>query len=172
MIPQTVDRIARTVQSSARSGAAVAGIFRASMRHIVAKVPLDGWCGLTLDPATLLMTGGVHEHGLQPTAIRRLLEIEYGESDVNLFSDLARAKLPAGSLWDATAGRPEQSARYRDVLRPNGYEGELRAVLRAGGCSWGALVLLRRIGRPAFNADQLALLAALSEPIAKERPLR
>ena len=37
MIPQTVDRIARTVQSSARSGAAVADIFRESMRHIVAQ---------------------------------------------------------------------------------------------------------------------------------------
>jgi DNA-binding CsgD family transcriptional regulator len=158
-------RVARAIRSMARSGGRAEDVFRAAMQEIRIGVPVDGWCGLTLDPATLLMTGGVHEHGLTPTAIRRLLEIEYGESDANLFADLARSRSPVGVLSGA-AGPPQQSARYRDVLLPSGYSEELRMVLRAGGACWGAFILFRRATRRAFSEDEVEQLSELSEPVA------
>jgi DNA-binding CsgD family transcriptional regulator len=129
-------------------------------------VPVDGWCGLTLDPATLLKTGGVHESGLDGSLMPRLLEIEYRERDFVQFSDLARQPSPAASLHDATGGRPELSPRYRDVMTPGGYEHELRLVLRERGRVWGAFTFLRRSGSPAFTRSERELLAGSSSPLA------
>src|SRR5688572_217263 len=66
-------RTERALRSVARDGRGTAEIFRETMRLISDEVASDGWCGLTLDPSTLVATGGIHEHGLTPTAIRRLL---------------------------------------------------------------------------------------------------
>jgi DNA-binding CsgD family transcriptional regulator len=158
-------RIARALKAFSRGGAGSVDVFRETMRHVAAEAPVDGWCGLTLDPATVLPTGGVHEHGLTPTAIRRLLEIEHGERDIHSFADLARAKSPAAALSGAAGA--EDSPRYRDVLTPCGYGEELRVVLRAGGAPWGAIVLFRKIGRRPFDADEVELLAGLSEPVGE-----
>src|SRR5579883_3329599 len=98
--------LVRAVRATVRFQAGPSGVFREAMRLVSAEVPNDGWCGLTLDPATLMMTGGVHEHGLTPGAIRRLLEIEHGEHDVHSFAELARARRPTGTLSEAE-GPPE-----------------------------------------------------------------
>jgi DNA-binding CsgD family transcriptional regulator len=160
-------RTERALKVVARGGAGTADVFRETMRQISSDVPSDGWCGLTLDPTTLVATGGVHEHGLGPVAIRRLLEIEYGEDEVNLFVDLARARSPAAALSVALGAALDQSPRFRDVLVPSGYGDELRVVLRAGGSSWGALVLFRTTEQPAFSKDEVALVARVSEPAAE-----
>ena len=65
------------------------------LRRVVA---FDGICMLTLDPATLLPTSEVVEHGLPDAAIPRLTEIEVAEADFNKFETLARAGSPAASL--------------------------------------------------------------------------
>jgi DNA-binding CsgD family transcriptional regulator len=137
------------------------------MRQISTDLTSDGWCGLTLDPSTLVMTGGIHEHGLTPLAIRRFLEIEYGEGDVNLFCDLARARSPAAALSASLGDSLEQSPRWRDVLVPSGYHDELRVVLRSSGATWGALVVFRKCGEPAFTKDDAAIVAQYSEPAAQ-----
>jgi DNA-binding CsgD family transcriptional regulator len=160
-------RLRRAIVALSRSGADLSALLEEAMRHIDAAAPADAWCGLTLDPATHLMTGGVHEHGMGSGAILRLLEIEHREEDVNLFPDLARARSPVGVLSRATGGEPERSARWRDVLRPNGYERELRVVLRSGGRAWGAMVLMRTSGGHDFDADEVRAVEAISEPLAE-----
>jgi DNA-binding CsgD family transcriptional regulator len=162
-----IARIQRQLAALPRSGASPEEIFRESIRQLRPYAGCDGWCGLTMDPATLLQTGGVHEHGLIPTAIRRLLEIEHGEEDVNLLSDLARRSSPVGVLSEAVSGNLLASVRYRDVLRPSGYEHELRALARSASRTWGALVMFREPRQPDFNADEKRLLQSLSAPIAE-----
>lgn len=130
-------------------------------------VPVDGWCGLTLDPATLIKTGGVHESGLPDELFPRLLDIEYGERDVNLFADLARQPSPVAVLHEATEGRPESSPRFRDVMAPSGYGQELRLVLRERGRVWGAFTLLRRGSARPFSRPERRVLAELSSPLAE-----
>ena len=56
---------------------------------------------------------------------------EFLVPDVNLYRDIARARVPAAGLR-ATVADPDQSARYREFLDPLGYGDELRAVLRVG----------------------------------------
>ncbi len=147
-----------------RQGGGAEDVFRETMRQVAGEVACDGWCGLTLDPSTLVATGGIHEHGLTPTAIRRLLEIEYGEGDLNLFVDLARARSPSAVLSLSAGALLESCPRWRDVLVPSGYKDELRVVLRSGGNTWGAFVLFRGRGSPDFTAQEAALLALISEP--------
>ena len=75
--------------------------------------------------------------------------------------------MPAGALRLATRERPARSARYRDFLRPHGFDDELRAVMRTDGAAWAAVGLFRERGRPPFDAAETELVARLSAPIAE-----
>ncbi|MFJ9768756.1 LuxR C-terminal-related transcriptional regulator [Streptomyces erythrochromogenes] len=130
-------------------------------------VGTDGVCGLTLDPATLLHTGGFHHRGVPHTHLPRLLQIEYGEEDVNQFPALVRTGGTAAGLWQATRRRPQSSSRYRDVYRPAGMGDEMRVLLRTGRTVWGALVLHRGGDRAPFGDDEIAALTTLAPPVAQ-----
>ena len=128
----------------------------------------DGVCMLTFDPATLLPTGEVVENGLPPAATTRMAEIEVGpEDDVNKFTELARAGKHARSLSEATGGHLDQSRRHREVRRPHGWGDELRAALVSDATTWGAIILLREGGRPAFAPGDVAVVEQLTNHLAE-----
>ena len=129
-------------------------------------VPADLWCGLLLDPATGMNTGGYHDEGLPLEVLPRLLELEVGAEDVNQLPELARGRTGVSTLHRATGGRPEDSARYREVVVPAGMGPELRAVLRHRGRPWGAVVLFRGAGAPDFTRAEVDLVAALAPDVA------
>ena len=135
-------------------------------RSLRKAVPFDGTCLLTIDPATLLPTGEVVENGLPPAATTRLTEIELREPDLNKFTALAHARVPAASLSAATGGDLDRSLRQRELRRPNGFADELRAVLTGPGGSWGALTLLRMSTRPAFAPADVRFVASLGPVLA------
>lgn len=130
-------------------------------------VGYDRWCGLVLDPATLMTTSGYHRDGLPGHLVPRLLQLEAEDNDVNGMSALARSPVGVSTLDRATGGRPESSERYRDVLVPGGLGRELRAVLRERATGWGGLVLYRETAAPDFTDEQVALVADVSEIIAR-----
>jgi DNA-binding CsgD family transcriptional regulator len=123
-------------------------------------VPFDGACWHTLDPGSDLIT----HHRLQdiPDRFEVLAENEYAVEDVNKFHQLARAERKAATLSEATGGRPERSARFRDLLTPAGVGPELRSAFVADGATWGALILVRQAGRPDFEDADVELLASAS----------
>lgn len=130
-------------------------------------VGFDQWCGLLMDPSTLLNTGGYHEEGFPFEHMPRLLEIEYGVGDVNAFPSLAR--LPAGvsTLERATEGDRSGSPRFRDVLAPSGCGQELRAVVRdRGGSTWGAFTLFRPTADRDFTDEQCRFMSTVAVDIA------
>jgi DNA-binding CsgD family transcriptional regulator len=129
-------------------------------------VPSDLWCGLLLDPATVMNTGGYHDEGLPLEVLPRLLELEVGADDVNQFPALTRDRAGVSTIHRRTGGRPETSARYRDVMLPSGMGPELRAVLRDRGRPWGAIALFRETGAPDFSEAEVELVAALAPDIA------
>lgn len=141
-------------------------VHRAAAARLVDAVPFDRWCGLVVDPATVMATGGYHEEGLPPERIPRLLEVECTD-DVNVLPALARSPSGVSTIDLATEGRPERSARYNDVLAPSGLGRELRAVLRERNVCWGGLVLLRETSAPDFTAAELRLVAEAGEEIAR-----
>lgn len=134
---------------------------------VPAAVPVDGVCGLTLDPATLMHTGGFHEKGVPHTHLPRLLDIEYGEEDVNHFPHLVRTGRLAAGLWQTTRCRPHTSLRYRDVYRPTGLGDEMRVVLRGRHTVWGALVLHRGGDRDPFGEEEVAAVESLAPVVAE-----
>lgn len=129
-------------------------------------VPADRWCGLLLDPATVMNTGGYHEEGLPLEVLPRLLELEVGADDVNQLPALARDRSGVATIHRRTGGRPELSARYRDVVVPAGMGPELRAVLRDRGRPWGAFAFFREAGAPDFGTAEIELVAALAPDVA------
>ena len=128
-------------------------------------VPFDGACWHTVDPGSDLIT----QHRLQdiPDRFPILANNEYAVDDVNKFADLAHAARKAATLHDATAGHPERSPRFRDLLTPAGLGSELRSAFVADGATWGALILVRRAGQPEFDNREVDLLASASALFAR-----
>jgi DNA-binding CsgD family transcriptional regulator len=138
----------------------------AAARVLRPVVPFDGMCVVTMDPATLLVTGHVIENGLPEEATPRLAELEVLEPDFNKFAELARAASPAASLSEATGGRLERSRRHRELRGPHGLEDELRAAFASDSGTWGGIVLMREAGTAHFTAADTRMLASLSPHLA------
>ena len=163
MAGRSFSTIAKEFRALPRSDQPVEALVHAALQLTLASVPADGWGVFTLDPATLLATRAVGDSALDAGARRRLFDIEYGEEDVAKFSTLSRELTPIGSLSDATERELTKSKRYRDVLAPAGYEHELRAALRSGKHTWGALFLLRRAATGDFVAEEEAFVRELAD---------
>jgi DNA-binding CsgD family transcriptional regulator len=147
----------------------VADVFAQASSRLRRLVPFDAAAWVASDPATGLPVA--------PSRIENMEEAEPGHclafwrrehltGDVNLFRDLARADRPAAALRHGVAD-PAVSARYREFVKPLGFDDELRAVLRAGGSPWATVTLLRRPGGDPFTAEETELVASLSEPLAE-----
>ncbi|MGZ4173694.1 MAG: hypothetical protein ACXVQR_04370, partial [Solirubrobacteraceae bacterium] len=130
----------------------------------------DAACWHTLDPQTRLMTSdapdeliseGVFTAETAPDAGARLVASEYFVKDVNTFASLASRRVPVGILSHTTAGHPERSPRYRDLLSPAGIPFEMRAAFVSRGRCWGA------VGVPQAHAS-----AHRSDPVRPGRDER
>ena len=107
MTPSTTvrDRIERLCRSATDPLA----LFREVVPVLDRAVPSDLWCGLLLDPATVMNTGGYHDEGLPLEVLPRLLELEVGADDVNQFPALARDRSGVATIHRAHR-RPARSA--------------------------------------------------------------
>jgi DNA-binding CsgD family transcriptional regulator len=127
-------------------------------------VPFDAAFWSTLDPETLLFTAP-HQHEVPPDTVPYFLENEFVADDVNKFTALARDTSGVRTLAQATGGKLEASARYRDLFRGLGLGDELRAVLRVGGACWGCLCLHREDGTP-FSEQEVQYVRRLAPQLA------
>ena len=160
-VRQEIVRLAHTRSDSFALRQAVADRLR---KH----VPFDAFCWWTTDPATMFLTTSVAEWWEMPSA--ECIEIhrnEYLVEDFNKFRDLARAEARAASLATATAGKLERSHRYREMMRPDGFEAELRAAQVVDGACWGALALYRRGDTAAFDQRKVEFVAGLGPHLAQ-----
>jgi len=134
--------------------------------HILARfLAFDAACGHTMDPATLLLTRQFSEQ-FDADGFAQVCRNEYLQPDVNKFASLLDRTTPVGTLTEATAGRPDRSHRYREILRPFGFGPELRATFTTGGSCWASLVLLRHSNGPEFSPDQQGFVASVGPYIA------
>jgi DNA-binding CsgD family transcriptional regulator len=162
----TATTVRDRIERLCRSATDPLALYRDVVPVLDRAVPSDLWCGLLLDPATVMNTGGYHDEGLPLEVLPRLLELEVGAEDVNQLPALARDRSGVSTIHRSTGGRPERSARYRDVMVPAGMGPELRAALRDRGRPWGALVFFREAGAPDFSEAEIQLVAALAPDIA------
>jgi DNA-binding CsgD family transcriptional regulator len=138
-------------------------------------VPNDASCWHTIDPQTRLLTSdeprelvatGILDPGTVDAAGEVIVRSEYLGEDANSFAALAARRAPVGILAQATRGRPERSARYRDLLEPAGIPHELRAAFVTRGRVWGAVHIARRAGSGAFERRDAEALAQVVPAIA------
>jgi DNA-binding CsgD family transcriptional regulator len=155
------------VRRACRTGPDPLAVQRTVAAALPAAVPFDRWCGLLLDPATLLATTGYHGEGLPEEVVPRLLEIEAADEDVNGMPELVRSGAGVSTIDRATGGRPQESERYRDVLAPSGLGREMRAVLRDRATGWGSVIMFRETSAPDFTDDEVAFVQSISEDLAR-----
>lgn len=160
-----IDRTLRRINGDLRTAEATLDVLDTATSGITRLVPADIWCGVVLDPSTLLDTGGQHRNGFPPATMPRLFEIEHIEQDdVDSLRALARRRDAVSLLSDSTGGDLSTSKYYRDILRPLGLRDELRVLLRQGGRTWGLLVLCRAADSSPFTETDLAAARQISEP--------
>jgi len=129
-------------------------------------IPHDGAVWFGVDPATLLVASPMRVEAQEASSCDAFWHHEFHVADTAQFVDLARSPEPAASLHLSLDGDLIRSARYRGLLRPQGYEDELRAVLRTGESTWGIVGLMREGGRTAFDAEEVTLMSKASPIIA------
>lgn len=161
-VPQAAAALER-VCSSVSDGDSLLAAVHAEVQRVV---PSDGAFWVGLDPSTLLTTSPSRLENVDTSHCSEFWRLEFLGQDANLMRDLARRPLPAATLRQSTGDRPARSPRWRDFLAPQGYDDELRAVLRTGATSWGFVSLYREKGRPAFTEQEVQAVNALSGVVA------
>jgi DNA-binding CsgD family transcriptional regulator len=139
-------------------------------------IDADAMCWHTLDPETQLITSdapteliesGVYTAETAPAAGAQIVASEYLLPDVNTFASLARKRVSVGILSEATRGRPEQSTRYRELLRDSGIPFEMRAAFVSRGRTWGAVHVARKDDKTDFTRADARALASITATVAE-----
>jgi DNA-binding CsgD family transcriptional regulator len=163
---QPPERLTAMIDELCRTVPGAVAIERAVATHLHAAVGFDAWCALTLDPATVLPTGGYHERGVPQQRLPRLVEIEARGEDALSLPTMAHSRNRVCTLSQATRGHLASSQRYREILAPSGLEHELRALFPTESGVWGALVLFRRAGSPDFSPGETGLIKRATRGVA------
>jgi DNA-binding CsgD family transcriptional regulator len=171
--PTAVGRRRADLVRQAAVAPSVTDVFGVASQRLRGLVPHDSATWLMTDPATGLPSApSLLDRFAAPAEVcTEHWHREFVGSDANHFRSLARSERPAGALRETTTD-PTRSERYRWFMRPLGFADELRFVLRAGTTPWAIVTLWRREGHPAFTADEVRLVASLSEPLGDAVRLR
>ncbi|HEY7431810.1 MAG TPA: helix-turn-helix transcriptional regulator [Streptosporangiaceae bacterium] len=164
-LPKTAMAARKDIVRLAHTGLDSVALRRAVAGRLRRVVPAESYGFATLDPATMLLTGSVRENIPDPT-VALLARNEYAEADYNKVTDLARRAVPVARLAAATRGELNRSRRYRDILAPEGWRDEIRALFATGGHGWGFICMHRERTSPDFTAVEARFLAALTSHIA------
>jgi DNA-binding CsgD family transcriptional regulator len=134
------------------------------VHRITGVIEVDSFFAGATDPDTGLCLGAGMVYNMAEGVCHPFWEHEFLVPDFNKFTDLTPAE-PVADLRKATGGKLSRSARYRTLNAISDLEDELRAILHAGGRSWGNLQLNRYTGGKPFTAEEEAFLRAAA-PLA------
>jgi DNA-binding CsgD family transcriptional regulator len=132
-----------------------------------AAVPFDVAIMGTVDPASMLETSCV-PIGMPYDAEREahFLHLEYTSGDPLSYVEVANRPERAAALG-AEVDDLGGVRRYAELLAPLGVGDELRAMFVADGHCWGSATLYRGTDSPPFSVDEVALLAGVSDILAR-----
>lgn len=159
------DRFVGTVERTCARARTADELLEGLSHDLHRAIPHEGSALFGLDPATLLATAPSRVEALAPEMCDPFWHTEFHHQDPGLFADLARGD-GAYALRLALDDQPGKSARYREVMKPQGYIDELRAVFRTGDCAWGVVGLYRDAAYPSFSDDEVEAMRAISATVA------
>jgi len=171
----TAERLKSEIDALGTRGLSRADYFAELAPRLRRAVDNDASCWHTLDPQTRLLTSdeprelierGIYTEESVAAAGEVIVRTEYLGVDHNTFAELASRRVPVAILAETTRGRPERSARYRDLLEPSGIPHELRAAFVVRGRVWGAVHIARRESSGAFTRRDAEVLAQVAPAIA------
>jgi DNA-binding CsgD family transcriptional regulator len=130
-------------------------------------MPVDALLMAATDPDTLLGLGAGVVHDMPHTVCAPFWEYEFEVPDFNKFSDLAAGPRQAADLHAATGGRPQRSARWRELRTLMDAGSELRATFNAGGRGWGLLQLNRAQAAHGFGDEEVAFVETIAPIVGR-----
>jgi DNA-binding NarL/FixJ family response regulator len=142
-------------------------LVEAVAEEIRAAMPVDALVLAATDPDTLLALGAGVVHGMPHAVCRPFWEYEFEVPDFNKFTDLARGPRQVADLHAATGGRPERSARWRELRTLMDSDAELRATFTAGGRGWGLLHANRAGTARGFDAEEVAFVETIAPIVGR-----
>jgi DNA-binding CsgD family transcriptional regulator len=159
-------RALEKLEAVARSGSDLVTLWREAGPLLRQAVPhFESPCFFTVDPASLLTTSHFQE-GL-PEIPGEWLGREYAEGDYNSMTEVLHSARGAGTLHDATGGRPELSRKFHEEMQPFGCDQELLVALRTrDGERWGVVGLYREVGRPDFSSQEIESVSRVAPALA------
>jgi DNA-binding CsgD family transcriptional regulator len=161
----TAHRLVESIQRADARSPHVDDFFAELSDEVARAIPFDGGMWFGVDPSTLLATAPARMVNMDAAFCWSFWHDEFHEHDSLTFRDLAGQREPADSLRMATGGSPLRSPRYRNFLRPQGYDDEARVVFKTGDTTWAVAGLYREKGRTPFSADELRLLGSVSHVV-------
>jgi DNA-binding CsgD family transcriptional regulator len=129
-------------------------------------VPSDGYFIGATDPDTTLCMGSGVVHDLPYEMCAPTWDYEFLVPDYLKFVEIADSGRPVADLHEATGGRPERSARWREIGTPNGLGSEVRVVFTIGDSTWGIGQLNRANDTPRYSDDEKAWLERVAPVVA------
>jgi DNA-binding NarL/FixJ family response regulator len=154
------------IRELAAAGLGAQELLTEASRRIDGVVPSDGCFLGATDPQTSLLIGTGIVRDLPEEQCAPTWDYEYTVPDYLKFTDIALSGRALADLHDATGGRPERSARWREYGAATGFRSEIRSVFAVGGAVWGVGQFDRLGDSPRFSEDEKAWLARVAPVIA------
>lgn len=122
----------------------------------------DAGCWHENDPVTGVPTSTVAD-GLDPEGFAQAVRLELWSDDSTTFAMIRRSGRRAETVVRATAGIPDRSVRYRELLSAFGFTDELRVTFDQDGY-WGSAAFMR--SRGLFSPAALRLAEHVSRQVS------
>jgi DNA-binding NarL/FixJ family response regulator len=155
------------MEQLARAGLPARQLLVEAGRQIDAVVPSDGYFLGATDPQTALCIGSGVVQDLPQDMCAPTWDYEFLVPDYLKFTDIAQSGRSTADLHDATGGRPDRSARWREYATATGFRSELRSAFTAGGGMWGVGQFDRLGDSPRFSDEEKAWLERVAPLVAQ-----
>ncbi|GAB6859830.1 helix-turn-helix transcriptional regulator [Microbacterium xylanilyticum] len=163
----TQERVRSDLDVLSRAGLTLDDFLAEAIRTLQRAVPSAAACVATMDPVSMMFTGGRKYGALldQAPRDREFVQLEYEDDELSSFRSLALAgRLAVGMAEEVR----DPSPRIEKLVRPVfGFSDESRMLFRDGHGVWGGVALFRDAGDHPYTADEIAYLATLSGAFAR-----
>ena len=157
----------RAIEDLADSGLSAQELLEEAAPRIDRVVPSDGYFYGATDPETTLCIGSGIVRDLPLDQCAPTWDYEFRVPDYLKFADIAHSGRPVADLHEATGGRPERSARWREYATATGFRAEVRTTFTLGAGTWGVGQFDRLGDAPRFSDDEKAWLERVAPVLAR-----
>ena len=154
------------IETLAGSGLTAQQLLEEAAQRIDRVVPSDGYFLGATDPETTLAIGAGIVRDLPIDMCQPTWDYEFLVPDFMKFTDIAASGRTVADLHEATGGRPERSARWREYGAATGFRSELRATFTLGDMTWGIGQFDRLGDSPRFSDEERAWLEQVTPVVA------